>query len=116
MSAPTTITSASANGETYPGADDNASGTAALLAMPSLCKKAPWQHDVVFAAFDAEELGLQGARAFVASPPIPKERIALNVNMDMVSRSAAREIYIAGTGYRPAAAHRSSSRSPSAPR
>ena len=89
------------NGEIYPGADDNASGTAALLAIAGLCKKAPWQHDVVFAAFDAEEQGLQGARAFVAAPPIPKERIALNINMDMVSRSATREIYIAGTGYHP---------------
>ena len=90
------------NGETYVGADDNASGTTALIAIAGLCKKAPWQHDVVFAAFDAEEQGLQGARAFVAAPPIPKERIALNINMDMVSRSATREIYIAGTGYYPA--------------
>ena len=90
------------NGETYVGADDNASGTTALLALASLCKKAPWQHDIVFVAFDAEEQGLQGARAFVGAPPIPKERIALNINMDMVSRSATREIYIAGTGYYPA--------------
>jgi len=89
------------NGETYPGADDNASGTAALLAIAGLCKKAQWHHDIVFAAFDAEEQGLQGARAFVAAPPIAKDRIALNLNMDMVSRSATREIYIAGTGYHP---------------
>ena len=89
------------DGKTYPGADDNASGTAALLAIASLCKRSPWQHDVVVAAFDAEEMGLQGARAFVASPPIQKSRIVLNVNMDMVSRSDARELYIAGTSYRP---------------
>jgi hypothetical protein len=89
------------NGETYPGADDNASGTTALIALAGLCKKSPWQHDIVFAAFDAEEQGLQGARAFVATPPIPKARIALNINMDMVSRSATREIFIAGTRYHP---------------
>ena len=89
------------DGKTYPGADDNASGTTALIALAGLCQKSPWQHDIVFAAFDAEEQGLQGARAFVAAPPIPKARIALNINMDMVSRSAAREIYIAGTRYRP---------------
>ena len=41
----------------------------------------------MFVAFDAEEQGLQGARAFVAAPPVPKERLALNVNLDMVSRS-----------------------------
>ena len=89
------------NGDTYPGADDNASGTAALLALASVCKQAPWHHDVVFVAFDAEEQGLQGARAFVATPPIPRDRIALNINMDMISRSATREIFIAGTGYHP---------------
>jgi Zn-dependent M28 family amino/carboxypeptidase len=55
----------------------------------------------VFVAFDAEEGGLNGARAFVASPPIPTDRIALNVNLDMVSRSAKREIYIAGTFHTP---------------
>ena len=89
------------NGQTYPGADDNASGTSALLALASLCRKSPWQHDIVFVAFDAEEQGLQGARAFVATPPIPKARLALNVNMDMLSRSATREIFIAGTAYHP---------------
>ena len=89
------------NGETYVGADDNASGTTGLIAIAGLCNKAPWRHDVVFAAFDAEEQGLQGARAFVAAPPIPKDRIALNINMDMISRSATREIYVAGTGYHP---------------
>jgi Zn-dependent M28 family amino/carboxypeptidase len=89
------------NGEIYPGADDNASGTAALLAIAALCRRAPWQHDVVFVAFDAEEQGLRGARAFVASPPLDKSRLALNINMDMLSRSATREIYIAGTAYHP---------------
>ena len=48
--------------------------------------------------FDAEEQGLQGARAFLASPPVPAARIALNVNFDMVSRSDKREIYVAGPG------------------
>ena len=52
---------------------------------------------MVFAAFDAEEAGLQGATAFMIAPPVSKERIALNVNLDMVSRNAKREIFIAGT-------------------
>jgi Zn-dependent M28 family amino/carboxypeptidase len=89
------------NGEIYPGADDNASGVAGLLALASMCRRNPWTHDVVFAAFDAEELGLQGARAFVSSPPVPRDRLALNVNMDMISRSPSRQIYIAGTTHRP---------------
>jgi Zn-dependent M28 family amino/carboxypeptidase len=89
------------NDEVYPGADDNASGVAGLLALASMCRKEPWTHDVLFAAFDAEEQGLQGARAFVASPPVPARRLALNVNLDMVSRSDTREIYVAGTAHRP---------------
>jgi Zn-dependent M28 family amino/carboxypeptidase len=89
------------DGSTYPGADDNASGVAVLLELAQHCRRSPWAHDVIFVAFDAEELGLQGAKAFVSSPPVPRERLALNVNLDMVSRSAARELYVAGTYHRP---------------
>ena len=89
-------------GLTYHGADDNASGVAVVLALARHCQRTPWAHDVVFVAFDAEEQGLQGARAFVAAPPVAKERIALNVNLDMVSRSATNELYLAGTYHRPA--------------
>jgi len=85
------------NGALHPGADDNASGVAVMLAVAEHCRKAPFTRTVVFAAFDAEEAGLQGAKAFVITPPLPKERIALNVNLDMVSRSDKREIFVAGT-------------------
>ena len=89
------------DGVLYPGADDNASGVAVLLELAAYCAKNPFRRSMVFAAFDAEEGGLNGARAFVASPPIAKDRIALNVNMDMVSRNDKREIYIAGTSHTP---------------
>ncbi len=90
------------NGATYYGADDNASGVAVLLAIAAHCMREPLRHDTIFVAFDAEEMGLQGARAFVASPPVPRERLALNVNLDMVSRSDKRELYAAGTHHWPA--------------
>jgi Zn-dependent M28 family amino/carboxypeptidase len=90
------------DGATYHGADDNASGVAVVLALARHCQRTPWTHDVVFVAFDAEEQQLQGARAFVAFPPVLKHRIALNVNLDMVSRSATNELYLAGTYHRPA--------------
>jgi Zn-dependent M28 family amino/carboxypeptidase len=90
------------DGVIYHGADDNASGIAVLLALARHCRSSPWTHDTVFAALDAEELGLLGARAFLATPPVPEQRLALNVNMDMVSRSARREVYVAGTFQRPA--------------
>jgi Zn-dependent M28 family amino/carboxypeptidase len=86
------------DGQTYHGADDNASGVAMLLAVAERCVAAPFERTLVIAALDAEEQGLQGAKAFVAAPPLPADRIALDVNFDMVSRSATREIYVAGPG------------------
>ena len=89
------------NGVVYPGADDNASGIAALLAAGRHFRKTPPRRTLVFAALDAEELGLQGARSLVGSPLLPRDRIALNINLDMVSRSSRHEIYAAGTVYTP---------------
>jgi Zn-dependent M28 family amino/carboxypeptidase len=89
------------DGQVYPGADDNASGVAVILEVAAVCQKTPFRRTILFAAFDAEERGLQGARAFLATPPVPRDRIALNVNLDMVSRSDKREIYIAGTAHYP---------------
>lgn len=89
------------NGTVYPGADDNASGSAALLEIARQVVANPLGHSVIFAAFDAEESGLRGARAFVADPPVALDAIVLNVNMDMVSRNTAGEIYVAGPFHYP---------------
>jgi Zn-dependent M28 family amino/carboxypeptidase len=89
-------------GKLYPGADDNASGVAAMLAIAAWFKAHPPQHTIVFAAFDGEELGLQGARAFLAALPFPKAQLALNLNLDMVSHNDDNEIFVAGTSYTPA--------------
>lgn len=85
----------------YHGADDNASGSAALIEMARYFVENPPRHSILFAALDAEERGLLGARAFVADPPIPFASIDLNVNLDMVSRNAAGELYAAGTFHYP---------------
>ena len=92
----------SRNGRIYNGADDNASGTAALLEIARHFSRNPPRHTLIFAAFDAEEVGLRGARAFVATPPVPRDSIALIVNMDMVGRNAAGELYAAGAYHTPA--------------
>jgi Zn-dependent M28 family amino/carboxypeptidase len=55
----------------------------------------------MFAALDAEELGLRGARALVDSALLPRRAIATNINLDMVSRSDSNEIYAAGTYHAP---------------
>ncbi|WP_340691976.1 M28 family peptidase [Hyphomonas sp.] len=89
------------DGEIYNGADDNASGVAALVAVAQYFTLHRPRHDMIFAVVDAEEIGHLGSNAFVASPPVPLERIALNINYDMVSRSDAGEIYVAGTFHTP---------------
>lgn len=83
-------------GRLHPGADDNASGVAVLLALAEQFVRQPPAHPLLFAAFDAEELGLRGARAFVAAPPLPLERIAVAVNLDMVSRNDRHELFASG--------------------
>jgi hypothetical protein len=89
-------------GEVFNGADDNASGTAAILALARMFAESPPRHTIVFAAFDAEESGLRGAHAFVEAPPVPRGRIAINVNLDMVGRNQAGELWVAGTHHTPA--------------
>ncbi len=87
------------NGEIYNGADDDASGISALFAFADYFKSNPPKHNVILAAFDAEELGLKGAYHFVANTIIPKEQIKLNLNFDMISRSEDNELFAVGTRY-----------------
>lgn len=85
----------------FNGADDNASGTAALIVLAEWIARNPLRHSVIFAALDAEEVGLRGARAFVQAPPVPIEAVKMNLNLDMVSRSEPGELYAAGTWHSP---------------
>lgn len=84
-------------GVVYPGADDNASGVAALLALAAHFKAHPPAHTLVFALFDAEEGGLHGSRAFVSTMPFKRDQVRLDVNLDMVGRNDKGELYVAGT-------------------
>lgn len=85
----------------YYGADDNASGSACLLALARYFKQYPPRHSFIFAFFDAEEKGLVGSRYFVSNPPVDTNKIKLNINMDMVSRNDKNEIYASGTYHYP---------------
>lgn len=89
------------DGEIYNGADDNASGTAALFALAEYFNKNQPAYSLMFVGFDAEERGLQGARYFVNNLPVKKESILLNINMDMISRSDKSELYAVGTFHYP---------------
>ncbi|WP_188373034.1 M28 family peptidase [Winogradskyella haliclonae] len=81
----------------YNGADDDASGVSALFAFAEYLKQNPPKHSVILAAFDAEELGLRGAKYFVDK--MKEETIVVNINMDMISRSSKNELYVVGSRY-----------------
>ncbi|MFO7722563.1 MAG: M28 family peptidase [Bacteroidales bacterium] len=79
-------------GKIHPGADDNASGTAALMEIARILSCEVEQglqlkRSVIFAALSAEELGLLGAEYFVESPEFEGKNTMLNMNMDMIGRS-----------------------------
>lgn len=85
----------------YNGADDNASGTAALLNMAAYFMENRPLHSILFAVTDAEEMGLVGAKALLQDFPFPLKQIKLVVNMDMISRSENNTLYAVGTRFYP---------------
>ncbi len=87
------------NGEIYNGADDDASGTSALISFAEYLKNNPPEYSVILAAFDAEELGLQGSNYFVNYSVVSLDKIVLNLNMDMISRSDSKTLFAVGTRF-----------------
>jgi Zn-dependent M28 family amino/carboxypeptidase len=88
----------------YNGADDNASGAAALAVMAQHLQRYPLRHSVLFAAVDGEERGMPGSRGLVDALPMPIGDVSLNVNLDFISRNARNELYAGGPGCYPALA------------
>jgi hypothetical protein len=95
--------SASANsGQIHPGADDNASGTSAILQLAkALSLAGPASRSVLLAAWDAEEKGLLGSRHWLRAPTVPLPQVAVAVNVDMIGSLRDNRLYIWGsrTGY-----------------
>ena len=89
------------NGEVFNGADDNASGVAALLAVAGHFAATRPQHSILIAALDAEEEGLRGARALMGDPPVPASSMIVNVNMDMVGRDPGNKLFAVGISHFP---------------
>jgi Zn-dependent M28 family amino/carboxypeptidase len=71
----------------YNGAEDNASGTAAVLTTAEAFARSGMRtgRSLVFIAFTAEESGLLGSQALVARPPIPLSRVAAILNLDVMN-------------------------------
>jgi len=78
-----------ANGEVYNGADDNASGSVALLAVAEAFKdlKKPPLRTIVFAWVNGEEKGLLGSQYYTEHPLISMEKTLVDFNLDMVGRT-----------------------------
>ena len=89
------------DGQIYNGADDNASGSAVLIAVATWFTRHKPKHDILFALVDGEEFGFLGSRSLVRSGEVDMSRVALDLNFDMVSRSDVNELYVAGTYHRP---------------
>jgi hypothetical protein len=89
-------------GQTFNGADDNASGVATMLEIAARLQAAKPEHSVIFVAFDGEERGLLGAKHFVQAPPVPLASIAMNLNFDMIARAETDgKLWVTGTYQHP---------------
>lgn len=73
-------------GQVHNGADDNASGSSALIHIARKLRQSPPARTVVFIAFSGEEAGLLGSDYYVKNPVFPLVRTYAMVNMDMVGR------------------------------
>ncbi|MBP6872269.1 MAG: M20/M25/M40 family metallo-hydrolase [Bacteroidales bacterium] len=95
-------------GDIYYGADDNASGTAAVMELAEAFSRAVAEgvrpkRTVIFLAVSAEELGLYGSRHYTDHPLIPLDSTVACINIDMIGRSSEKQVtsdYISGYVYR----------------
>lgn len=85
----------------YNGADDNASGVAALISIADYFKKQTPKHTLIFAAVDAEEIGFHGVEYLLDNFPIDLSKVVLNINMDMISHNDSSELYAVGLFHNP---------------
>lgn len=86
-------------GRIHNGADDNASGTAAILELTEAfgrLDRAP-RRSILLALWDGEEKGLLGSRHWIHHPTVPIENVRLMINLDMVGRLRKGRLEIAGT-------------------
>ena len=88
-------------GRPHVGADDNASGTAAVIAIAERLVQTPRRRHVLLAFWSAEEIGLVGSAAFAANPPVPVGDIAAYLNYDMVGRMRDNKLTVQATGTSP---------------
>ncbi len=86
----------------HAGADDNASGTAAVLAAAEALSREPRRRHILLAFWSGEELGMLGSSAFAARPPVALDQILAYINFDMVGRMQDNRLSVQATGTSPA--------------
>jgi hypothetical protein len=89
-------------GQAHVGADDNASGTAAVLLMAEELSKRARPRHVLIGLWSAEEIGLIGSAAFLASGGVAAKDLAAYLNFDMVGRMVDNRLAVQATGTSPA--------------
>lgn len=88
-------------GRVHYGADDNASGTAALLDLAETLAREPRRHNLLLAFWSGEEFGLLGSKAFIEAPPVALDRIEAYLNFDMVGRMQDNKLIVQAAGTSP---------------
>ncbi len=100
-----TTSLASASGpQIHHGADDNASGVAAMLetARDLVASRATLARSILFISFGAEELGTLGSLHFTKNPTVPWDSVVAMFNLDMVGRLRENKLDVQGVGTSPA--------------
>jgi Peptidase family M28/PDZ domain/PA domain len=88
-------------GRVHPGADDNASGVAAIMEIAAAVAAddvPAFRRGIIFGCWSGEEIGLIGSAAFCAKPPVPIAKIAAYFNFDMVGRLRDNKLTLQGVG------------------
>src|SRR2546425_4292906 len=94
----------SKEGRIHPGADDNASGVAAVLELAASLgeerrqKPGNFQRGLLFAFWSGEELGLLGSSYFAEHPPLGLSNVVAYLNFDMVGRLRDNKLFLQGIG------------------
>ena len=88
-------------GQIYNGADDDASGVAALIAIAAYFKDKPIKHTMLIAAVDAEEIGSLGAEYLINNLPNDIDKLVLNINLDMIAHNDSLELFASGLYHYP---------------
>lgn len=83
----------------FPGANDNASGVALVLALAKHFQRHPLTRTLVFIGFSGEEQGLMGSRYFVENTSIPLDQIRFLINLDMVASGTRGIMAVGGSDF-----------------